>query len=68
MCQAVDMAVAALKAESISTNADCDAEYCEYNEDGMCHANPLEMDGNGVCISIKTVVRDEDENGGAENG
>lgn len=39
----------------------CDAEYCEHNFRGICHANPLELDGNGVCITIMTTVRDEDE-------
>ena len=50
-------------AEQPTIEADiyCDAEYCEYNEGGMCRANQLEMDGNGVCVSIKTVVRTENE-------
>ena len=39
----------------------CDAEYCEYNEDGICYADRLDMDGNGVCMTIRTVVNDESE-------
>lgn len=38
----------------------CDAEYCDYNEDGFCLCDKLHLDGNGVCTEICTTVTEED--------
>ncbi len=40
---------------------DCDAYQCEYNDEGCCNAYKIELDGNGVCVSITTVIKEADE-------
>lgn len=40
----------------------CDCEKCSYCEDGVCWADKLYLDNNGVCMSIRYNREEEDEN------
>jgi hypothetical protein len=46
---------------------DCGAYQCEYNDEGYCDAYKIELDGNGVCMSIRPVVKEADEDAGTDD-
>ena len=31
----------------------CNFEECDCEEDGLCYADRIELDGNGVCLSCR---------------
>lgn len=39
----------------------CDAEQCEYNEDGLCLMDKLHLDGNGACADWHVPLPHEPE-------
>ena len=40
----------------------CGCEKCEYNEDGICeHEDSIQLDENGVCITIRYSLEDSDK-------
>lgn len=40
----------------------CDNDHCEYFEEGICYADRLDMDSNGVCMTVRFKAEESDKN------
>lgn len=40
----------------------CDNDRCEYFDEGACDAGSIDLDDNGVCVTFRRNVEQEDEN------
>ena len=39
----------------------CDCERCEYNEDGYCYAEDIDLSSGGVCLCMQVRISEEVE-------